>query len=356
MGLTKAVSNCTDFQNKFIIACLSAYMMGYSVKNQSPMTHVHETASSRFWNERFTPKTSEFKRTSPCTDISSFSNELPSPESSRSPKPKLSLGSLMPLKSRFYKNTTLSNPGRKQGEGVMPMRYKSSENLFNKRPLRSSDPASFRTSHDFSRKRDATGFQSSQLLSTSQPDLRLKKLSVTQPDMEYEATTYEVDTDLSKYNTKISSNTRRRFDSLKDFSDCQSSTIKPTIFGENHLTDFSEINGDRQKLNSNRDRLSGFEAHELSDGYYDSRPTSRVEDDDKGIRSRDQTYHTIIEDDSNSSAIRDVNQNTLKDVQSGRDGKPVVVNRLESKTVLDGDQVIFACRIIGTYAGQILFI
>ena len=289
------------------------------------------------------------------------------------------------FKSRFYKNTASYHKTRRPSEGTKPTRYQSTENLLdsNNRNFstdslssRNSETTLSRTFHDSKRKCDTTfkqNFRSSRIFSTSQPNLHLRRQPVDLVDIGFEANGRQVDTQFSKDNNSLDTISRTLVDSLKD-SKCNleqldklehvnkehnpSSTIKTATFRENQSTDFKEMKDTQQKLNCNQNvRVESLSfIHEYSDLDYESTTDDDDDDDDNATRETDRETTVIsnFNDESNFAPVinnpirRAVNRSTLSDVPSGWDGRPVVISHLESKAVLDGDQVILNCRIIGT--------
>ena len=95
---------------------------------------------------------------------------------------------------------------------------------------------------------------------------------------------------------------------------------------------------------------------EYSDLDYESTTDDDDDGDDDDARETDRTAIGISNFNHESNFVqvinpirKDVNRSTLNDIPSGWDGRPVIINHLESKAVLDGDQVFLDCRIIGTW-------
>ena len=233
--------------------------------------------------------------------------------------------------------------------------------------------------HDSRKKGDTTvrqNLRSSRVFSVSQPNLHLKRQPVDLVDIGLEETARQVHTHFSKCNKSLDSKSGTLVDSLKD-SECDleqldkskhinkehslSSTIKTVTSRENQSTDFTEVEDSQQRSNYNQNirmEPSSF-IPEYSDLDYESTTDDEDDDEDDDTRETDRTTMSLsnFNDGSNfvpvmhSPIRKDVNRNrsTLNDIPSGWDGRPIIINHLDSKAVLDGDQVILSCRIIGTW-------
>ena len=292
------------------------------------------------------------------------------------------------FKSRFYKNTALHHKTRRANEGIKPTPYLSTENLldsykrnFNTEALssRNSQTTSSKTLHDSRGKGDTTvkqNFRSSRVFSASQPNLHLKRQPVDLHvvDIGFEANVRQVGTYFSKYNKSLDSKSRTLADSLKD-SECDleqfdkskhinkednlSSTTKTATFKESQSNDFTEMKGTQQKLNYSQNIRMEPPSFipEYSDLDYESTTDDEDNDDDDDVRETDRTTIGISNFNDGSNFVpeihnpirKDINRNTLNDIPSGWDVRPIIINHLDSKAVLDGDQVILNCRIIGTW-------
>ena len=288
--------------------------------------------------------------------------------------------------SRFCKNTTLHHKTRRASEGTRSRLFQSTENLldskkrnFNTAALspRNSQTTLSGTLYDSRRKGDTTvkqNFRSSRFFSTSQPNLHLKRQPVDLVGIGFEANRRQVGTQFSEYNKSQDSKPQTLGDSLKD-SECSrkqfekskhiykednlSSTIKTATSRENQSGDFAEMKDTQQKLNYNQNII--MEPPSFIPEYSDLDYESTTDDDDYGddddARETDRTTIGISNFNNESNFVqvinnpirKDVTRNTLNDIPSGWDGRPVIINHLESKAVLDGDQVILSCRIIGTW-------
>ena len=273
-------------------------------------------------------------------------------------------------RSRIYKSTTnLHSKLNTESYSARPNRYQSTENLLapeksipKSREFYLDGATSSTQRHDLYKTNTFVGtsnLKKYRLLSSSQPDLCMRNSLQNLIDIDIEPKRYGVSSD-RKWQTDIGSRDSLPEQPVRDISRSKLSGTDNKIQDKiRPITEYPVKNHEQEDYCSHSlesdDQYSGQESlksslsdhpvmeHDKNKEYIEEPAT----DFNKGVTSNSIEESTTLVPIKNH--INQEVNNTLNDIPSGWDGRPVVIHHLESKDVLDGDEVIFRCKIVGRF-------